>query len=452
MISKLQVPGGYGEFEPRALNSPHEQADTVTVSQVSRTWLYGAIAMLGLGALLQSKPLFGLGLLLGVTIAVSWFWALWCFRNLSVQRHFSQSRAFWGEEVDMAQVFTNAKPLPLLWLNVEDEFPSVLEMQSSSVTLSEKARVKQLNTTVTLGWYERVTRRYKLKCTARGAHEFGPMRLQSGDAFGLFRRSETIKTPQELLVYPRYVSVEQLGIPARQPFGEFKSVQTLATDPLRIRGVREYVVGDSPRYIHWKATARRGELQTRLFEPSATPRLFIFCNQDTFASIWQGIDPQTLELTITVAASLANKALEDGYMVGLQVNAVVSSDKRNAEGAVRLPPSRDPGQFMRILESLARVKGWSGIPMEDLIRAQRRSLPIGATLVVVTGVVTDDMLDILLALRRAGNPITLVETVGSERAAGLARHRSEDALRTQGIVYYQVEAIGKVAELQSLSL
>ena len=61
------------------------------------------------------------------------------------------------------------------------------------------------------------------------------------------------------------VPVERLGIPARQPFGDFKAVQQLATDPLRLRGVREYAQGDNPRFVHWKATARRGVLRAVRF-------------------------------------------------------------------------------------------------------------------------------------------------------------------------------------------
>jgi uncharacterized protein (DUF58 family) len=211
--------------------------------------------------------------------------------------------------------------------------------------------------------------------------------------------------------------------------------------------VREYTFGDNPRHIHWKATARRAIPQTKLFEPAATPQLFIFCNQDTYARIWEGIDPPTLELTITVAASIANYALETGYMVGLQVNAfAVESDRQ-----VKLAPSRHPGQLTQILEHLARIKGWSGLPMEELIRAQRYFLPRGATVVVVTGVVTGELLDILLALRRAGHPVTLVEASGSERAATWARRKSPDALRAQGIIYYLVDAVGQAETIDSFS-
>jgi uncharacterized protein (DUF58 family) len=302
-------------------------------------------------------------------------------------------------------------------------------------------------TVFSLGWYERLTRHYRLQCQARGEHDFGPIDVRSGDIFGLFRRAAYVKTPGTLLVYPRYVPVEQLGIPARQPFGDHKSAQTIITDPLRLRAVREYAYGDNPRHIHWKATARRGALQTRLFEPSATPQLHIFLNQDTFVHMFEGLDPQTLELTITVAASIANFALDEGWMVGLQVNAFAANSDRQS----KIPPSRDAGQFTRILEMLARIKGWSGLPLEVLIVAQRHAIPRGATLVVVTGIVTADLLDTLLSLRRAGHPVTLIETVGSQRAASHAGNKSPAALQTQGITYYRVDAIDQAETIQDLS-
>jgi uncharacterized protein (DUF58 family) len=438
-----------GRRAPADQSERERREKAITVSQVSQFWVVGAVFSLLVGAIFGSAPLVGLGLLIAAALAVSRVWANYCLSNLSVQRRFSQGRAFWGEEVDMAQVFTNSKPLPVPWLAVEDEVPSSLEVNSIAPSRVQVAiRRMVLNTAISLRWYERVTRHYTIKCKARGEHEFGPIEIQSGDVFGLYRRTEKVETPETLLVYPRYVPVEKLGIPARQPFGDFKAVQHLATDPLRMRGVREYAIGDNPRYIHWKATARRGELQTKLFEPAATPKLFIFCNQDTFSHIWEGIDAETLELTITVAASIANYGLEEGYQVGMQVNAFAPASDRQ----VKIEASRDPEQLTRILESLARIRGWSGLSMEDLLRAERRALPRGATLIIVTGVVTDDMLTILTAIRRAGHPVTLVETVGSQPREGRPEAAPAEALRMQGITYYLVEAIGEAATLEELAL
>ncbi|MEO8288076.1 MAG: DUF58 domain-containing protein [Chloroflexota bacterium] len=433
---------------PKESQAPVDIARTemLTVSQISKAWLWGAAAMLLIGAAANSRALFGLGLVLAVALLVAWVWAHWCLSNLHVERTFSQPRAFWGEEVEMNQVFVNNKPLPVPWLAVNDEYPGSLELLSHKTGSASRPRVMEFSTSLSLGWYERLTRHYHLKCTARGEHEFGPIEVRSGDIFGLFRRTALVQTYGTLLVYPRYVQVERLGLPARQPFGDSKSTLPLATDPLRLRGIREYAYGDNPRHVHWKATARRGVMQTKLFEPAATPQLSLFCNQDTFVHIWDGLDTSTLELTITVAASIANYALETGYMVGLQVNAfAVNSDRQ-----VKVAPSRDPGQLTRILENLARIKGWSGLPMEELIRSQRHFLPKGTTVVVVTGVVTEDMLDILIALRRAGHPVTLVEAAGSDRAAEWAKRKSPEALRAQGITYYLVDAVDEAETLDSL--
>jgi uncharacterized protein (DUF58 family) len=433
-----------------AVSDPAQSAapsEVIMISQISRAWVGGAVAMLVIGALFFSQPLFGLGMLLSVVLLGSWAWARWCLVNLQIERRFSHTRAFWGEEVAMDHVFVNNKPLPLPWLIVEDEYPASLGMLSHAFTYSAKLGRMGFGSSISLGWYERVTRHHSFLCATRGEHEFGPIEIRSGDIFGLFRRYATYATPTTLLVYPRYVPVERLGISSRQPFGDFKAVQQMATDPLRLRAVREYAYGDNQRHIHWKATARRGKLQTKLFEPSATPQLSIFLNQDTFVHMYEGLDPPTLELAITVAASVANHALEQGWMVGLQINAFAS----NSDRQVKIPASRDPGQLTRVLESLARIKGWSGLPVEDLLRAQRYTLSKGATLVVVTGVVTSDLLDVLVTLRRAGHPVTLIETVGSSRAANYAHGKSPSSIEAQGITYYLVDAIGESETIEGLS-
>lgn len=433
------------------VKQPEDAEDkAVTTSQMSQGWVFGALGMVAIGALFKNAPLFALGFLLVAALLVAWLWARYCLSSLHIERRFSQPRAFYGEEIDMAQVFTNNKLLPVPWLAVSDEYPGQLVITSASepgTMIGSKMRVRKLATTVSLGWYERVTRHYKVRCMARGEHEFGPVDVQSGDVFGLFRRSEAFATPETLIVYPRYVPIDQLGITARQPFGDFKAMQQLATDPLRLRTIREYVYGDNPRHIHWKASARQGMLQTKLFDPAATPQLHIFCNQDTFAHVWEGLDRESLELTITVAASIANYGLEQGYMVGLRVNSFAPY----ADTQVKINPSRNPDQLTRILENLALIKGWSGLPMEDLIRAERRGLPRGATMVVVTSVISDDMLDVLTAIRRSGHPVTLIETIGSRRTTNAEKMVSGDALYSQGITYYLVDVVGRVAALDSLS-
>ena len=127
-------------------------------------------------------------------------------------------------------------------------------------------------------WYERVRRHYRVTCGARGFHAFGPATLRTGDVFGLATQEIDIPGEDYLLVYPKIVPLERLGLPARNPFGDVPlRRQWLFEDPLRTVGVRDYRPGDSPRRLHWKATARApGQaLQVKLFEPTTTQRLHV---------------------------------------------------------------------------------------------------------------------------------------------------------------------------------
>ena len=126
---------------------------------------------------------------------------------------------------------------------------------------------------MSLRWYERVTRHYRVTGVQRGAWAFGPARLLSGDMFGFADREATLPEIDTLLVYPRLVPLIALGLPSDRPFGDFRAMRRLAEDPLRLNGTRDYVAGDSMRHVHWKASARRTALADqdlrRLGQPPA---------------------------------------------------------------------------------------------------------------------------------------------------------------------------------------
>jgi uncharacterized protein (DUF58 family) len=189
-------------------------------------------------------------------------------------------------------------------------------------------------------------------------------------------------------------------VPARQPYGDYNPVQPIVEDPMRMAGVREYVPGDSPRRIHWRATARTGTLQTRVYEPSASPIAAIFLDTITFSHRWEGQNAQLLELAITFSASISADLLRTRRQVGLYANAPIPLRART----IRIPPTRRPGQLARILEQLALLQSVYGDRIERLVVDEVPKLPWGATIVIVTTNVTETMQRTLLRLARtSGN-------------------------------------------------
>jgi uncharacterized protein (DUF58 family) len=390
------------------------------LDQRGTRWLWVA-ALLALLALALRQPLLLiLATVLALVAAFARLWWRYGLRAVTYRRHFSTARAAWGEEISCELITENAKPLPLVWLEVVDEFPTGLAVTGATLEPSSKVGTRLLRAFFSVGPYERVRRRYRIRCRARGYYRFGPVTLTTGDPFGFAAREEEFPVLDALVVYPRILPVTAFGLPARQPLGDLRAIPPLIEDPLRFAGVRPYSPGDSPRHIHWRASARTGALQTRQYERTATPTVALFLDANTFEYFWQGFDPPLLELAITATASLAAYVLDAGWQVGLFANAPASG--ATGFGFIRLAPSRHPAQLPRLLEALARLIPGSSVRIERVLLREAAHLRGGTTVVVVTGNVTADLQRALLTLARRGQRPVLVSCgTPPDLAPGLLR-------------------------------
>ena len=306
--------------------------------------------------------------------------------------------------MDLTLRVANEKLLPLGWLVVEDQWSMALPLVDGVLLPAPTDRLGHFRSAFALRWFERVQRRHRLRCTRRGFYPLGPARLRSGDLFGLFGQERTEPHLDWLIVYPQVLPLEALGFPPKEPFGETKADWRIFEDPSRAVGVRDHRPEDGLRHVHWKATARRQDLQVKVYEPTTSHNLVLFLNVATFEKQWQGINPTLLERTISVAASIASHAVAERYIVGLLANGSIP----HSDQPIKVLPSRRPDQLARLLEALAAVTSFATASVDALLLAESPRLPWGATLVVVTGLVTDDLLATLVRLRDVGRRVVLV--------------------------------------------
>lgn len=373
-------------------------------TQFSPVWFEMAGLLIVVGLIAQQRALFVLAACILTVIPCAWWWKRMSLRHVEYERRFDKRCAFPGETFEMVVRITNRKVLPLTWLELSDEVPMAMPLVRSMLMPTHIPHIGTLNNVLSMRWYERVSRRYELRCTARGVHTLGPVHMRSGDLFTLFEARETSPSSDRLVVYPHIWPLEDLGLPSKEPFGERKAHRRLLEDPLRTVGIRDYHPEDSLRHIHWKATAHRGQLQVRVFEPAATPTLVILLNVSTFAHNWEGVLPELFERTISVGGSIATWAVGQKYKVGLVANGCMPF----SDQPIRVPPGRSPGQLAAVLEALACVTSFATLSMPELLRRESPRLPWGATLVVVTAIVTDGLAAALLSLRDAGRQMALV--------------------------------------------
>ncbi len=373
-------------------------------SRLGHAWFEIAALLIAIGLAASQRAPFVLAACLLTVIPIAWLWNRLALRRVDYERHFDKLRAFPGETFKMTLRITNRKFLPLSWLEISDRIPMALPPTEGMLMPTHIPQVGKLTAAFSLRWYERVNRRYELQCPTRGIYTLGPLDITSGDIFTLFESQESRKNQDRLVVYPYVWPLEDLGLPSKEPFGERKAQRRILEDPLRTIGVRDYHPEDSLRHIHWKATARQGELQVRAFEPTTALNLVILLNVTTFKHHWQGVIPDLMERTISLAGSIATWATGQKYRVGLVANGSMP----HADQPIRVPPGRSPGQLTAILEALAAVTSFATMSIQDLLRRESPHLPWGATLVVVTAIVTDELAATIIGLRNAGRRMALI--------------------------------------------
>jgi uncharacterized protein (DUF58 family) len=164
---------------------------------------------------------------------------------------------------------------------------------------------------------EAVSFSYRIVCARRGWFDFAPVSLQTRAPFGFFAARRALAAASGVLIFPEYRDLEHFPLLDRRPTVSNPFVRVgLGSEFI---GVREYRPGDSPRHVHWRTTARAGQLMVKEFSEETQPGLTIALDARASAAI--GADEHnTFELAVKVAASLAHYADQRGLALTLAAN------------------------------------------------------------------------------------------------------------------------------------
>ncbi len=402
-------------------------------------WVLGAIALLIVGIAFQLGLLvYSMYALLGV-ILLSRFLAHQWIEQLSATRECNRDVVEIGDRVAVVVEINNGSALPVPWLLLEDALPREALAEKPPRLKVDGRRIALMQ----IGPRGKKSLLYQVTFQRRGYYQIGPLLLESGDLFGLHRRYRVESEPEFVLVYPKVIPLQGYDLFSRRPIGEIRMSHRLFEDPTRVAGVRRYQHGDSLNRIHWKATARTGELHSRIFDAScvAGATLILDFHRDMYPA--QG-EPHRSDLAITTAASLANALCQLGQQVGLITNGRDAADRIRAEGCVRefktrnaaqqtlgvqsesdrlrpvvVPTQRGFEQFQQIREALARLELTDGLTLAQLVTETSSRMPRDATVIAILGDVTTEAAIALGNLRRNGFAVTAIVVLqGSENAMG----------------------------------
>ncbi len=358
-----------------------------------------------IGVLLAERFVLLLTSMTGIVIALAFWWRARALDRILYRRRPFYRRGFPGEEIDLTLEIENAKWLPVSWLRISDIWPLAVAPEDEDLLgPSHIAKSGTLNNIFSLRWFERARRQYRLLLRQRGVYSLGPARLDSGDLFGFYEHGQDQGPVDKLTVFPKLVPFHEIPLPTEDPFGDLRSPRRLYEDPTLPIGIRDYAPEDDFRRVHWPATARRGELQSRIYQPVAWRSVVICLNVATFSRHWEGTDPELLEHVIGVAASLAVRGIRDGQRIGLISNGCLTS----SDQPFRISPGRSTRHLIFILQALAAVTPLITSPFPRFLIREAPRLPYRASLMVVSATTTPELAEATLRLKHGGRKVTLI--------------------------------------------
>jgi uncharacterized protein (DUF58 family) len=370
----------------------------------SYRWIFVLAFVFLLGIVLHISLLSGLSIALLVVFGIANWWSRHSLDGVVYKRHFYYTRAFPDEEVPAQIEAENQKILPLSWLRVQDPWPKAVGPVNEEILTPSHIPDRGFLTNIySLRWFERSRRRYTLRFRHRGSYTIGPARIDSGDLFGFFERVREERATNYLTVFPKLLPLSDLDLPAEDPFGDIRSRRRLFEDPSHSMGVREYHPEDGFRRIHWPATARVGELQVKVYQPTSAQVVVVCLNASTFARHWEGVNPELLEHLISIAATLVFQGVQRGFKVGLISNGCLA----HADQPFRIPPGRSHQQLAHLLEALAGVTSVVTSKFERFLLREVSRIPYGSSLIVLTATTTPELEETLIQIMRHERKITL---------------------------------------------
>lgn len=276
-------------------------------------WFYLAIVALVFGgALIKEVNLLLIlaGMLLGPFL-LNWQAVRATLRGLEVRRKLP-SRISAGEPLSVDLILSNARRRLASWaVAVEEQ----IHCESNSGNHHEPLRPSVLFPYVEPGQARKGA--YRGRLAHRGRYRFGPMRLTTQFPFGLFSGTIAVGESETLIVLPRLGRLADGWAMRRQ--------ETFAGSQRRNRpgpegdfyGVRPWRPGDGRRLIHWRSSARLGQLVVRQFERPRTRDVAVVLD------LWQPDRPsakeaENVELAVSFAATvLADACRKSGSNVQL---------------------------------------------------------------------------------------------------------------------------------------
>jgi hypothetical protein len=253
---------------------------------------------------------------------------------------------------------------------------------------------------------------FELQCNYRGNYEIGIHSIEIEDFFGLFKFKYNIVDPKFVTVYPKIIYLDRFMLKTDFMSESHSMLNTNNEDMSTVSDVRQYAYGDSLKRIHWKLTAKSGEIMVKKYQStSETSTLMLLDLQRNAYSTGENIilEDKVIESIVSVLYFCLHN--------WIPVNLVFYSGKLISLEA------RNHLMFNEIFEVMAKVKFNENVSVKDLLEIYSNSLLTKTNILIFTSNLNYELYNEIYKTSNSGYDVSIIYT-SSEKLTG---EKSTDA-------------------------
>jgi uncharacterized protein (DUF58 family) len=226
----------------------------------------------------------------------------------------------------------------------------------------------------------------------RGIYDFGNISVTSNDLFYIFKMVKSIHNKLNITVYPKIYQLSDSELRRGQDdYGNIVNSKSGIDDFTFIKSIRKYNTGDNLRSVHWKLSAKYGELYVKNFDMISGEKCKIFINmhRDNLLNDSTGVIEENM---VDFSASLAKHMMINRIKTRLLIH---SKHQKN----IKIESEKD---FLEFMEYLLKCKSDGAFEFASFIKSNLQHVPSGNSIIIVSIAVDDNLRNLIVNLKGRG--------------------------------------------------
>lgn len=316
-----------------------------------------------------------------LSLIISFVYLIYIRRKIAIEIRFNKDKLYTKESCEFTIIIKNYSILPIPYVQIFNKtlsnFGNSFKSDVAILAGDKNKRIKG-----------------ELHFDIRGIYNFGVTEIIMKDFLYIFTINFILKSGKSISVYPKVYPCIPKVFDGYNEISIINSNRKNVEDESAVRDIRKYRVGDSLRNIHWKLSAKYGELYIKNFDYASGERCSILLNMNKLNIIEKDIlEEKSIELCVALVSYLQDRGMKTKVYIKNEENRSFYIEKR--------------GDFSELMEYFLLHKSNGEGEFESFIYHSLNTLD-NDTLVIITAVLTEAQVRTILSIGRIGYNLELI--------------------------------------------